>query len=316
MGKHIKALIDLVSFSLILGLLLCEPGVASGEKRVFTDILGRPVTISYPPKRIVSLAPDITETLFALGLSDEIVGVTRFSNFPPAAKEKPKVGSYTDVNIEAVINLRPDLILGTGAGNPKMQVRKLEQMGFPVYVVYPRNLDRVLATIQCIAKIVGKENEGKAIIQEMRQRIDQVLQQVGGLKKPRVFLQIGRDPIFTVSNGSFAHHLISSAGGDNIATKARIPYPSYTLEEIILKAPEVIIISSMYLDSDHSQWLEEWKKWPVLPAVKNNRLYTINSDLIDRPSPRIVEGLEQMARMIHPEVFASDAAGDKSNPVK
>jgi iron complex transport system substrate-binding protein len=277
--------------------------IAHAEMRTFTDTLGRVVTISYPPKRILSLTPDITETLFALGLSDEIVGVTRFSNFPSAAKEKPRVGPYTNINVEAVINLEPDLILATRDGNPRRPIEKLERMGFPVYVVYPRDFDGIMTTIQQIGRIVGRENEGKTIAQQMEQRVKEVSQRVTGRKKPKVFLQIGRSPIYTVAKGSFAHHLISLAGGDNIARDAKIPYPSYSREEILLKAPEVIIISSMYVVSDHAQWLDEWKKWKILPAVKNHRLYTIDSDLIDRPSPRIVEGLERMARMIHPEVF-------------
>ncbi len=303
MARDSKGPLVPVLFLFVAGILILKPAFVYGDKRTFTDALDREVTIPYPPKRIVSLVPDITETLFALGLADEIAGVTRFSNFPLAAQKKPRVGSYTNINIEAVTDLQPDLILATGAGNSPMQIRRLERMGFPVFVVYPRDLDGILTTIQRIAEIVGRENKGKALVQEMKQRIEQVSQRVAGREKPRVFLQIGRDPIFTVSKGSFADHLISLAGGDNIAKDGKIPYPSYSLEEIILKAPEVIIISSMYVNSNHAQWLDEWKKWKILPAVKNNRLYTMNSDLIDRPSPRIVKGLEQMARMIHPEAF-------------
>ncbi|MBW2057255.1 MAG: cobalamin-binding protein [Deltaproteobacteria bacterium] len=288
---------------LVLGALLFGAAHAAAGTRVFTDALGRAVTIAYPPERIVSLAPAITETLFALGLKDEIAGVTRFSNFPPAAVEKPRVGSYVNLNIEAIVSLKPDLILATAAGNPQIQARKLQDMGFPVYVVYPKDTDGVLATIRRIAEIVGRSERGGAIVRDMRERIERISHRVRGLNRPRVFFQIGRDPIFTVSRGSFADNLISLAGGDNIAKDARIPYPSYNLEEVILKAPEVIIVSSMYVDTDHSGWLEEWKRWDVLPAVKDNRLYTIDSDLVDRPSVRIVVGLEKMARMIHPEAF-------------
>jgi len=295
---------------LIPGFLFFKPDLSYGEKRTFSDALGRVVTISYPPRRIVSLVPDITETLFALGLGDEIVGVTQFSDFPPAARKKPKVGPYIDINIEAVIDLKPDLILGSGAGNSRMQVKRLERLGLPVFVVYPKDLDGILTAIHRIAGVVGKEGKGKTIVREMKQRIEWVSQRVAGRGKPKVFLQIGRDPIFTVSRGSFAHDLISLAGGDNIAKDARIPYPSFSLEEVILRAPEVIIVSSMYVRGNHSHWLDEWKKWTVLPAVRNNRLYPIDSDLIDRPSPRIVDGLEEMVRMIHPEAFANG----KSDP--
>lgn len=305
----------LISLFLLLGVLLVEAVVAHGEKQNHIDGVGRTVTFSYPPRRIVSLAPDITETLFALGLDDEIVGVTRFSNFPPAARRKRKVGSYVEVNMEAIIGLQPDLILATGAGNSPMQINKLERMGYSVFVVYPKNLDEVLATIQTIGKIVGKESEGIVIARKMKQRIEEISQKAASRKKPKVLLQIGRDPIITVSKGSFAHDLISLGGGDNIAKDARRPYPSYALEEIILMAPEVIIISSMYLDSNHLHWIEEWKKWRILPAVKNNRLYTISSDIIDRPSPRIVQGLEQMARLIHPEVFTGQEFMRKKKPI-
>jgi len=221
----------------------------------------------------------------------------------PAAKKKPKVGSYVAINTEAIIDLRPDLVLGTAAGNSRRQVEKLSRMSLAVFVVYPRDFSEILETIQLIGEVVGREKEANRIIKQMNLRIEKVRQRVRERKRPRVFLQIGRDPIFTVSNGSFADDLIAMAGGENIARDEKAPYPSYNLEEVILKSPEVIIISSMYADSDHSRWLNDWRKWTVLPAVKNNRLYVIDSDLIDRPSPRIVEGLEQMARMIHPEAF-------------
>jgi iron complex transport system substrate-binding protein len=287
----------------VLGLLLIYPSFVQGEERTFEDAIGRYVSVSYPPKRIVSLAPDITETLFALGLESEIVGVTRFSNFPLAAQKKSKVGSYVAINIEAIVDLKPDLILGTGAGNPRIQVVKLSDLGFSVFIVFPKNVDDILETIHLIGKVVGREKRAKQIVRELKDRMQGVRERVRGQEKPLVFLQIGRDPIFTVSKGSFANDLISLAGGENIAKNEKVPYPSYTLEEIILKSPEVIIISSMYRDRLHSRWLKEWKRWSVLPAVKNNRLYIIDSDLIDRPSPRIIDGLEQMAQMIHPEAF-------------
>ena len=295
------------SLALLLTLLLIGlsigPDCAQGDQRTLTDAVGRQVTVPESPRRIVSLAPDITETLFALGLSEQIAGVTQFSDFPPAATMKPKVGSYVDLNIEAIIDLNPDLILGTGAGTSPVLVKRLGRMGFSVFIVSPKNLDGVLAAIQQIAGVVGRERKGRAIVENMKHRIDRVSRRVAGRGEPRVFLQIGRDPIYTVSDGSFAHHLITIAGGDNIAKNARIPYPSYSLEKILLQAPEVIIVSSMYRGGNHESWIEEWKKWKILPAVKDNRLYAIDSDIIDRPSPRIVHGLEKIAWMIHPEMF-------------
>jgi iron complex transport system substrate-binding protein len=294
----------------LIGLSI-SPERTCGGQRTLTDAVGRRITVPDSPKRIVSLAPDITETLFALGLSEEIVGVTQFSDFPPVAAMKPKVGSYVDLNIEAIIDLNPDLILGTGAGTSPVLVKRLGRMGFSVFVVYPKDLHGVLAAIEQIADVVGREGKGRAIVEDMRRRIDRVSHGVAGRERRRVFLQIGRDPIYTVSQGSFAHHLITLAGGDNIANNAPVPYPSYSLEEIILQAPEVIIVTSMYTGGNQEGWIEEWRKWEVLPAVKEKRLYTIDSDIIDRPSPRIVDGLEEIARMIHPEVFPSESCHEE-----
>jgi iron complex transport system substrate-binding protein len=301
--QKLQGLISILLVPWVLGVVLICPPPIYGQGRILEDALGRSVQVPFSPRRIVSLAPDITETLFALGLDSQIVGVTRFSNFPPAAQDKPKVGTYVDINTEAIVNLNPDLILGTGAGNSRIQVEKLERLGFSVFVVYPKNFDEILQTIHLIARVVGRKEEGETIVREIRHRTEQIHRLVRGRGRPLVFIQIGQDPIFTVSNGSFAHDLIAMAGGENIAKGERIPYPSYSLEEVILRSPEVIIISSMYVDAEQPRWLDHWKRWEIIPAVKNNRLHIIDSDLIDRPSPRIINGLEQLARIIHPEAF-------------
>jgi iron complex transport system substrate-binding protein len=231
------------------------------------------------------------------------VGVSTHCNFPEAAKHKPRVGSYISLDFEKILSLRPDLILATGAGNTIEMVERLEKLGFPTYVIFPKNFDGILTSIRHVGKILSREKEAQEIISNMQARRQRVIELTRGLPRPRVFLQIGEAPIVTVGKGSFADDLIHLAGGENIAAGEGRMYPRLGLEEILRRAPEVIIISSMNPKGSYDKLLQEWARWKTIPAVQNSRIHLIDSDLIDRPSPRIIDGLEEMARIIHPEKF-------------
>ena len=265
------------------------------------DEAGRSVAFPFPPKRIVSLAPNVTETLFSLGLDEEIVGVSTHCNYPERAKSKPRVGSYISLDFEKILSLKPDLVIATGAGNTKDMVKRLAQWGFPTYVIFPRDFDGVLDSMGHLGKVVDREEEAAAVIREMKDRKQRVTERIRGLPRPRVFLEIGEAPIVTVGKGSFADDLIRLAGGENVAGQEKQMYPRWGMEEILRRSPEVILISSMNPKGDYQRVLQEWARWKVLPAVKEGRVYLIDSDLIDRPSPRIIEGLEEIARLLHPE---------------
>jgi iron complex transport system substrate-binding protein len=267
------------------------------------DEVGREVSFSFPPKKIVSLAPNITEILFGLGLDEEIVGVSIHCDFPEKAKTKIQVGSYISLDFERIISLRPDLIVATGSGNTRDMVERLEQLGFPTYVIFPRNFNDVLRSIRHLGEVVGREREGLNLIQEMERRKKRVVELTQGLPRPKVFLQIGEVPLVTVGRNSFGDDLIHLAGGENVAGKEKEMYPRWSLEEILKRAPEVILVSSMNPRGDYTRILKAWSRWKTIPAVKNGRLHVIDSDLVDRPSPRIIEGLEEMARHLHPKEF-------------
>jgi iron complex transport system substrate-binding protein len=269
----------------------------------FKDEVGREVAFSFPPKRIVSLAPNVTEILFSLGLDEEIVGVSIHCNFPEKAKTKVQVGSYISLDFERIVSLKPDLIIATGAGNTRDMVERLGKLGFPTYVIFPKNFSDVLRSIGHISQVVDREKEGMGIIKEMKRRRQRVVELTQGLPKPRVFLQIGDAPIVTVGKTSFGDDLIHLVGGENIAGKEKEMYPRLGMEEILKRSPEVIIISSMNPKGDYQKIVQEWSRWKTIPAVKNGRIYLIDSDLVDRPSPRIIEGLEEIARIVHPERF-------------
>jgi len=269
----------------------------------FKDEVGREVAFPFPPKRIVSLAPNITEILFSLGLDEEIVGVSIHCNFPEKAKSKVRVGSYISLDFEKVISLKPDLIIATGIGNTRDMVDRLGKLGFQTYVIYPKNFDDILKSIAHIGQVVNREKEARMIIEGMRKRSQRVIELTKGLPRPKVFIQIGDAPVVTVGKGSFADDLIRLAGGENIAKKEKEVYPRFGMEEILKRSPEVIVISSMNPKGDYQKILQEWTRWKTIPAVKNGRIHLIDSDLLDRPSPRIIDGLEELAKVLHPERF-------------
>jgi iron complex transport system substrate-binding protein len=296
MKMRFKFIISFLSMAIIFG---C---VGAPLCMTFKDALGREVQLKGEPHRIVALAPSITEILYFLGLGDRVVGVTQFSYYPQEAKLKPKVGSYIDLNAEKIISLAPDLVIGTADGNQPGVVDLLEQADITVFIVNPRDIHQTVETIAIVGHLCGVPGRAKALSAQLSQRIDRILDKTRSRRKPLVFLQINLKPIMTINKDTFLNDLIQLAGGRNMTEDERITYPRISLEEVIRKKPEVIIISSMERRGRFEKARQEWFKWTSIPAVKHGRVYLIDSDLIDRPSPRIVEGLEAMARYIHPEV--------------
>jgi len=290
-------------FLFLLISLFLWASVSTSATIKLKDEVGREVTFPFPPKRIISLAPNITEILFTLGLDEEIAGVSIHCNFPEKVKDKVQVGSYISLDFERIVSLKPDLVIATGAGNTREMVDRLGKLGFPTYVIFPKNFNDILQSIAHLGQVVGRAKEAGAIIQDMKRRRQKVIELTRDLHRPKVFLQIGEAPIVTVGKGSFGDDLIYLAGGENISRNEKERYPRLGVEEILKRSPEVILISSMNPRGDYGRILQQWGRWKALPAVENGRIHLIDSDLIDRPSPRIIEGLEEMVRRIHPERF-------------
>ena len=287
---------------LVLLLLIAWP-VSAPAAHHLVDEVGRPVTVPLSPKRIISLAPNVTEILFGLGLDQEIVGVSIHCNFPEKARTRARVGSYISLDFEKIVSLKPDLIIGTGAGNTKDMVDRLEKLGFSTYIIFPKNFDGILTSVRHLSQVVAREKEGLVTVRSMESRRQKIDDLIRNLPRPRVFMQIGEAPIVTVGRGSFADDLISLAGGENVAAKEEKMYPRWGMEEVLRRSPEVILISSMNPKGNYERVVQEWSRWKMIPAVQHGRIRLIDSDLIDRPSPRIVEGLEEMAGVFHPERF-------------
>jgi len=298
MKNHFIKLIFFLSLVIFLG-----TSASYSATLTVNDEAGREVSFPFPPKRIVSLAPNITEILYSLGLDEEIVGVSNHCNFPEKAKRKVRVGSYISLDFEKITSLNPDLIIATGAGNTREMVGRLGKLGFQTYVIFPKNFDDILQSIIHIGQVVNRVREARGITEGMKRRSQRVIELTKNLPRPKVFVQIGEAPIVTVGKGSFADDLLRLAGGENIAGKEKEVYPRFGMEEILKRSPEVIVISSMNPKGDYQKILQEWTRWKTIPAVKNGRIYLIDSDLLDRPSPRIIDGLEELARVLHPERF-------------
>jgi iron complex transport system substrate-binding protein len=283
-------------------LLFVVAFASHAEAATYKDAAGRTVHIEGTPNRIVSMAPSLTEVLYYLGLGDRVVGVTQYSTYPPEAKEKPSIGSYNNINVEKILSLGPDLALGTMDGNMPGVVKLLEQAGIAVYIVNPRKVRDVMKTMETIGKLCGVSENASLLADKLNRRVDHVYEKTRLLKKPLVFLQINVRPVMTVNKYTFHQDVINLAGGKNMAEDEPITYPRISIEEVIKKKPDVIIVSSMERKGVYEAVREGWFQWPSIPAVQTKRVHLIDSDLMDRPSPRIVEGLEEMARLIHPGV--------------
>jgi iron complex transport system substrate-binding protein len=293
--------LNLPLFALIFAVSLFHSAPLEA-RRVFRDELGRRVVIPDVPTRIVSLAPNITEVLYALNLGDRIVGVTRFSDYPKEAKQKPKVGTYVNFNIEKIVALKPDLIIATYGGNPKAAILRLEKLGFAIYVTKARNVKDVLSMMENIGMITDTRERAVRIVNRLKKRIKTVTDRVRDAPRPLVFLQINAKPLMTVGAGSFHDQVIELAGGRNLAGGSSVRYPQYSIEDVLQREPDYILISTMDRAGLFEQQKADWMRWESIPAVRNDRICFIDSDLIDRASPRIVDGLEEMAKLIHPEL--------------
>jgi iron complex transport system substrate-binding protein len=292
--------------ALALALTLALTGAAAGAQaaaRAVIDLTGRSVHVPDDPRRVVALAPSVTEIVYALGQERRLVGVTRFSNYPPAAQQLPKVGSYIHLDVERIVALRPDLVIAVKDGNPIAVVEQLVDIGLPVFAVNPVDLETVMQSVQAIGNLFATVDAARSVVADMRHRIARVETRVAQTQvRPAVFFQIGISPIVSVGSNTFIHTLIELAGGTNMAA-GETPYPRFSREQVIALAPEVIVISSMSRAAVFEQVKAEWMQWPAIPAVRRDAVFIAPPDLFDRPSPRLVDALELLAGVIHPQLF-------------
>ncbi|HEV8053832.1 MAG TPA: ABC transporter substrate-binding protein [Candidatus Limnocylindrales bacterium] len=271
-----------------------------------TDDAGREVTLEVEPQRIVSLAPSNTEIVCAIDACERLVGVTDFDDYPAEVVEIDKVVTMAQVDVEAVVATEPDLVLAAGNElTPSAVIDQIADLGVPVLVLYPESLDEVSADIQLVGMAVGRDDEAAALVEDMATRVDAVEEAVADLERPRTFYEVSvfEGTIYTAGESSFLASLIETAGGEPITGDALST--SIELEELVAADPELILLGDATYDSTITpESVAQRQGWEAMTAVGDGRVVVVTDDVvITRPGPRIIDGLEALARAIHPDAF-------------
>ena len=290
-------------------LLICSSYASEGSFKpvTITDALDIKSTITKKPERIISLAPSNTEILFALGLGDKVVGVTRYDNYPEEVGKIQKIGGYTDFNSEVIASLTPDLVLGI-RGNPTELFDNLRRLGITVIALNSKSLDEVISDIKTLGKITGAIEEADKVTEEIEKQLSEIKKQVKNLKPKRIYLGSLEPPYYTVGGKNFLDSNINFAGGKNIFSDSTTVWPVVSIEEILARDPEVIIpglSSPPFGSKDPKVILEKLREnpiWKHTTAVKEGNLFMIDEDLLHRPGPRIAIGIKILSEKIHPEL--------------
>lgn len=277
-------------------LLLAMLSPALHAEIVVRDDSGRSVRLPAAAQRIISLAPHVTELLYAAGAGDKLVGVVEFSNYPEAAKKLPRVGSYERFDAEAILALKPDLIIGWQSGNPAAQIEKLRALKLPLYLTQPNTIDHIAVQLEHIGLLAGTEKAANAAAATFRGKLDGLRKTYASQPKIRVFYQIWKQPLLTAGAPQIISSAIQLCGGENVFGLLTQMAPTVTVEAVIAAAPEVIVASGM--DEARPEWLDDWKRWKQIPAVQRGNLYFVPPDLIQRHTPRFLEGTELLCRAL------------------
>ena len=275
--------------SFLLLALLAAPAFA--EVRVADD-LGQTIALAQPARRIVSLAPHVTEMLFAAGAGDYLVGTVAYSDYPEAAKRIPRVGGYTNPDLEAVVGLRPDLIVAWKSGNRESQLDKLQGLGFTVYVTEPRHIEDVPSNIERLGVLAGPVTPAREAAAAFRARHDALRRRYGGRPPVNVFYQIWNQPLMTVNGEHLISDVLRLCGGRNVFTSLPVLAPKVDIEAVLAADPEIIVASGM--GEARPEWLDDWRRWQRLTAVRNDNLFFVPPELLQRHTPRILDGAERL----------------------
>ena len=282
------------------GILTGMPFMAHVSAQAYVDDTGRRMYFAKPPGRIVSLAPSITEMLFAMEAGDQLVGVTDFCDYPPEAAKKPKVG-YSNPNVETLVALQPDLVVAPDDFLKPDVIVKLEQLKIPVFILSDKNVEGIFVHIQTLGRIVGRSSKADAVAMQLRQQVAAIQQRIQGMAPVRMLYVLNSQPLITVGPGSFIDQLIGMAGGINVAAKSATPYPRLSMEAVLWEDPEALIFPVGKAEGISESEQQAWRQWTTMTAVKQGRLHQISADWLNRPGPRITKGLESLAAILHPD---------------
>lgn len=285
----------LILRSLLLVLALLLPA-ASPAAIAVTDDNGRLVTLPAPAQRIVSLAPHVTELLFAAGAGERLVAVGSYSDYPPAARTLPQVGSHSSIDYERLLALQPDLVIAWQSGNGGRVIERLRALGLTVFVSEPRRLADIPDSLERLGQLAGSAAQATAAAQAFRERLEQLAWRYSQRPRLRVFYQIWNAPLMTVNGEQLISQVVRLCGGENIFAALPTLAPQVNLEAVLAADPDVIVVSDV--GEQPPEWLYDWRRWPHLRAVQRGNLFFVPSDLIQRQGPRILDGAQLLCEQL------------------
>ncbi len=286
---------------LCLFMSLIFAGSVSGTD--FTDAVGRRVSIPESPRRIISLVPSVTEILFKLGLEKQLVADTDACTYPAAAQKLPKVGNYAEPSLEAILLHKPDLVIAAADINRPALIHRLELLKIPVFVIHPRTVAETLSTIETLGLICGRAQQGKQLAASLRRRIEKLQKQIAGRPRPTTLGCVMLRPLTVAGPETLVDNIIGIAGGINVVPAGPSRYPTWNSEALLAANPQTIIVSTYPGQPDPEEY---FSRWPQLRAVKEKRIIRIDADWIHRPGPRLILGIEALARGLHPGIACDE----------
>ncbi len=282
---------------------LLAPGAAAAQTtRTVTDETGRTVQVPVRIERVISLAPNVTEILYALGLEDRLVAVTNQCDQPPAARAKPKVGDVANPSLEALLSLEPDLVIGTPLGNPREMVQALEQVGIPLYGVNPHSVGDIFLSIRHVAELMGVAERGEQLAGRLETRLGALNQRLAGASPRRVLFVIWLEPLITVGSDTFLNDVLQRAGAKSVTAGSSESWPRVSLETLILSNPDYLVLPRIPAIESR---LEEVRRRPAWRTVRARAVWL--DETVLRPGPRIVDAIEDLARQLHAQSFSPEA---------
>jgi iron complex transport system substrate-binding protein len=285
-------------FSFLAGVLLTVAAAASSADAAFPlelrDDRGTPVRLMAPPRRVVSLAPSLTEIVFLLGREKTLVGVTRYCNHPPEASRLPKIGGVADPDVERIVAASPDLVLCTTDGNPREKVKVLEELGIPCFAVAPQNLREIYASIERIGTLLDVPERAAREVNALRVRAANAARKKSG-PAPAVLFAVSTSPIIAAGRDTFMDELLLLSGGKNVAASFSGRYPRLSVEDLVVLRPDVIFVAAM---EGVGRFPAEIARWKEVPAFREKAVYSLDGDVVTRPGPRMIAAFEEVSRIL------------------
>jgi len=275
--------------------MICFFSLSLRAEIVVVDDTGQRIVLEKPASRIISLAPHTTELLYSAGATDQIIGTVSFSDYPEQAKKIKNIGSSNKFDLELIVALKPDLIVAWKSGNTMARIDELKHLGFPVFINEPRKFTDISESLLKLGVLLNTQEIAQTQAKQFNQTILKLRMENQHKASVYVFYQVWNDPLFTINGEHLISKVISLCGGKNVFESVNVLSPQIGIEAVLQANPQVIVAGT---NESRSHWLGEWKKWTGMQAVKNKHLYAINADLIVRHTPRIVQGAQQMCKIL------------------